>query len=41
MLQHDRSDISEEIDTNKTSALKCMFCRSWYFKEIGYKFEPI
>ena len=40
MLQYERNDISEEIDTNKTSASKeCMLCHYWYFKNIGYKFE--
>ena len=40
MLQYERTDISEEIDANKTSALKeCMLCHYWYIKDIGYKFE--
>ena len=40
MLQYERNDISEEIDTNKTSSSKeCMLCHYWYFKNIGYKFE--
>ena len=39
-LQYERIDISEGIDTNKTSASKeCMLCRYWYSKDIGYKFE--
>ena len=34
-------DVSEEIDINKTSASEeCMFCHYWYFKDIGYKFQP-
>ena len=41
MLQYDRIDVSEEIDINKTSESKeCMICHYWYFKDIGYKFQP-
>ena len=41
MLEYDRIDISEEIDTNKTNASKeCDVCHYWYFKDIGYKYEP-
>ena len=41
MLQYERIDISEEIDTNKLNKSKeCMICHYWYFKDIGYKFEP-
>ena len=40
MLQYEKIDVSEEIETNKTNALKeCMLCHYWYFKDIGYKFE--
>ena len=40
MLQYERIDISERIDTNKTSASKeCMLCHYWYFKNIGCKSE--
>ena len=40
MLQHKRIDISEGIDSNKTSASKeCMLCRYRYFENIGFKFE--
>ena len=40
MLQCERTDFSEGIDTNKTSASKeCMLCHYWYFKNTGYKFE--
>ena len=32
MLEYDRIDISEGIDTNKTSASKeCNICHYWYF----------
>ena len=32
MLKHDRIDISEGIDVNKTDkSKKCKFCHHWYF----------
>ena len=35
----DRTDVSERIDINKTSASKeCMFCHFWYFKD-GFRIE--
>ena len=41
MLQYKKIDFSERIDTNKTSApKKCMLCYYWYFKDVGFKFEP-
>ena len=41
MLQYERIDVSEGIDINKTSASKeCMLCHYWYFKDVGFKFEP-
>ena len=41
MLQYNRIDVSEGIDINKTSASKeCMLCHYWYFKDVGFKFEP-
>ena len=41
MLEYDRIDISEGIDVNKTSASKeCDICYYWYFKNIGFKYEP-
>ena len=41
MLQYDRIDVSEGIDTNKTSASKeCDICYYWYFKDVGFKYEP-
>ena len=31
----------EEIDVNKTNALKeCDICHYWYFKDVGFKYEP-
>ena len=41
MLQYEKIDVSEGIDTNKTCALKeYMLCHYWYFKDVGFKFEP-
>ena len=41
MLQYDRIDISEGIDINKTSKSKeCKLCHYWYFRDVGYKFQP-
>ena len=38
MLQNDRIDVSEGIDTNISNKLKeCMICHYWCFKDIGYK----
>ena len=41
MLQYDRIDISEGLDINKTNASKeCKIGHYWYFKVIGFKYEP-
>ena len=41
MLQYKKIDVSEGIDVNKTSLSKeCMFCHNWYFKDVGFTFEP-
>ena len=41
MLEYDRIDISEGIDVNKTNLSKeCELCHCWYFKNIGFKYEP-
>ena len=41
MLQYERNDVSEGIDINKLSKSKeCMLCHYWYFRDIGYKFQP-
>ena len=42
MLEYKRIDISEGIDVNKTnlSKRKCDVCHYWYFKDIGFKYEP-
>ena len=41
MLEYDRTDISEGIDVNKANASKELdICHYWYFKDIGFKYEP-
>ena len=41
MLVYDRTDISEGIHVNKTSASKeCDICCYWHFKNTGFKYEP-
>ena len=41
MLEYERIDISEGIDINKTNLSKeCDICHYWYFKNIGFKYEP-
>ena len=41
MLEYDRIDISEGIDNNRTNLSKeCDVCHYWYFKDIGFKYEP-
>ena len=41
MLEYDSIDISEGSDINKTNGSKdCDICRYWYFKDIGFKYEP-
>ena len=41
MLQYEKIDISEGIDFDKSGKSKeCMICHHWYFKDIGYKYEP-
>ena len=40
-MQYEKIDVSEGIDTNKTSASKeRMLCHCWCFKHVGFKFEP-
>ena len=40
MLQYEKIDVSEGIETSKTSASKeCMLFHYWYFKNVGFKFE--
>ena len=41
MLEYETIDISEGIDVNKTNLSKeCDVCHYWYFKDIGFKYEP-
>ena len=41
MLEYNRIDISEGIDTNKTSASKeCNICHCWYFLGKNFNYEP-
>ena len=41
MLQYEKIDDSEGIHVNKTGLPKeCMLCRYWYFKDVGFRFEP-
>ena len=41
MMEYDSINISEGIDVNKTSASQeCDICHYWYFKDIGFKYEP-
>ena len=41
MLQYERIDVSKRIDNSKSNKSKeCMICHYWYFKDIGYKFQP-
>ena len=40
MLLYKKTDVSEGIDVNKTSASKeCDLCHYWFFKDVGFKFE--
>ena len=41
MLEYGKIDISEGIDVNKTNLSKqCDICHYWYFKDVGFKYEP-
>ena len=41
ILEYERNNIPEGIDVNKASASKkCDICHYWYFKDIGFKYEP-
>ena len=40
MLEYDRINISEGIDTNKTSESKeCSVCHYWYFLDKNFNHE--
>ena len=41
MLPYERINISEGIDPDKSDkSEECLICHYWYFKGIGYKYEP-
>ena len=41
MLQYKSIDVSEDIDFDKTNkSVECMICHYWYFKDIGFKYQP-
>ena len=41
MLEYGRIDISEGIDVNNTNLSKERnICHYWYFKDIGFNYEP-
>ena len=41
MLQFERINVFEGINLNKSDKSKeCMICHYWYFKDIGYEYEP-
>ena len=42
MLEYDRIDISEGIDVKRMYHLskECDICHLWYFRDIGFKYEP-
>ena len=41
ILEYERNNIPEGTDVNKASASKkCDICHYWYFKDIGFKYEP-
>ena len=42
MIQYERNDVSEGIDISKSNESKeCnVYCHNWYFKNIGYEYEP-
>ena len=41
MIKYDRTDISEQIDVNKTNKSKeCKFCHYWYFLNKNFRYGP-
>ena len=41
MLQYERIDISEGSDFDKSNKpVEYMICHYWYFKDIGFKYQP-
>ena len=42
MLQYERIDLSDETDFDTSNkSVKCMICHYCYFKDIGFKYQPI
>ena len=40
MFEYDRTDMSEEIDVNKTDESRgCIICRYWYFLKVNLDFS--
>ena len=41
MISYERIDKSEGIDFNESrDSIKCMICNYYYFKAIGFKYQP-
>ena len=41
MIEYERIDVPEGTDVDKKKLSKeCDICHYWYFKDIGFKFEP-
>ena len=41
MLEYDRIDVSESINTDKTNdLLECIIYHYWYFLKINFIFQP-
>ena len=41
MISYERIDKSERIDFDKgENSVKCMICNYYYFKDIGFKYQP-
>ena len=41
MISYETIDKSKDIDFNKgENSVKCMICNYYYFKDIGFKYQP-
>ena len=41
MISYRRIGKSEDIDfTKRENSVKCMICNDYYFKDIGFKYQP-
>ena len=41
MLEYEKTDISEDIDVNKSGNSKeCSICHIWYFIDKNFNYEP-